>query len=64
MSDPLVLALDVGGSLVKSAMVANGQHIVGKVCIDGIRSEASAVEILNTLAAIIAGHLSKTSMER
>src|SRR5688572_2939118 len=59
MDDQLVLALDVGGSSVKSALVANGRHLVGSVCVDEIQSGASATEILNTLAAIIAGHLAK-----
>ena len=54
-----VIALDVGGSSVKSALVAAGQQIVGKVCVDDIESGATADEILNTLAAIITGHLEK-----
>ena len=61
MRDQLVLALDVGGSSVKSALVANGHHIMGQVHIDDIRSGASAPEILNTLTAIISGHLEKAS---
>ena len=54
-----VIALDVGGSSVKSALVAADQQIVGDVCVDGIQSGATADEILNMLAAIIAGHLEK-----
>lgn len=57
MRDQVVLALDVGGSSVKSALVANGRHIVGSVCVDEIQSEASASEILHKLAAILSGHL-------
>ena len=57
MSSQLVLALDVGGSSIKSALVANGQHILGSVCVDEIQSEASATEILYRFAAIISGHL-------
>jgi glucokinase len=57
MSDQSVIALDVGGSSVKSALVEIGPRIVGSVSVDAIQSRADAAEILNTLAAIIAGHL-------
>ena len=57
MGDPLLLALDVGGSSVKSALVTNHQHILGQVQEDAITSGAGAPEILNTLAAIISAHL-------
>lgn len=57
MSDQLVLALDVGGSSVKSALVVDGQRIVGSVCVDEIQSGASATEILNRFAAIISNYL-------
>ena len=40
MSDQLVLALDVGGSSVKSAVVAASQDIMGSVCVDTIQSGA------------------------
>jgi glucokinase len=59
MVDQPVIALDVGGSSVKSALVAADRQIVGSICVDAIQSAASAAEILNTLAAIIAGHLKK-----
>lgn len=62
--EPMIIALDVGGSSVKSALVAKGPSIVGSVCVDDIESEASAQEILNTLAAIIAGHLEKVTEVR
>jgi glucokinase len=52
-----VLALDVGGSSVKSALVAADRQMVGDIRLDVINSSASATEILHTLAAIIAGHL-------
>jgi glucokinase len=61
MDDQLVLALDVGGSSVKSALVADGQHIVGNLCVDDIQSQASAPEILSTLAGIISNHLKRAS---
>ena len=61
MSNQLVLALDVGGSSVKSALVANGQHILGSVCVDEIQSDASATEILHRFAAIISNHLERES---
>jgi glucokinase len=59
MTDQLILALDVGGSSVKSALVTNSQHIVGQVQEDAITSGAGAPEILNALAAIISAHLEK-----
>lgn len=61
MSDSRVLALDVGGSSVKSAVVANNQHILDEVRVDDIQSGASAPEILNTLAEIISSHLEKAN---
>src|SRR5688572_27556271 len=54
-----VIALDVGGSSVKSALVAADQQIVGDVCVDVIQSGATADEILKMLAAIISVHLDK-----
>jgi glucokinase len=59
MYDLPVLALDVGGSSVKSALVAAGPQMVGNVCVDAIRSGETAAEILHTLAMIIQGHLEK-----
>lgn len=59
MNNHLVLALDVGGSSVKSALVADGQHIVGTACVHEIESGASVNEILDTFAAILSGHLAK-----
>src|SRR5687768_4609323 len=64
MNDYPVIALDVGGSSVKSALVATGQQIVGKVCAEDIESGATADMILNTLAAIITGHLDKVKTVR
>ncbi|MGZ9164880.1 MAG: ROK family protein [Anaerolineales bacterium] len=57
MSDKLILALDVGGSSVKSAFVAVGPRIMDRISVDAIQSKASADQILNTLAAIIKGYL-------
>ena len=54
-----IIALDMGGSSVKSALVSTDQQIVGDVCVDVIQSRATADEIFNTLVAIIAGHLDK-----
>ena len=61
MSDQPVLALDVGGSSVKSALVTNGQRIVGSVRVDAIRSTGSSTAILKTLAATISDHLAKAT---
>lgn len=60
MSDQTVVALDVGASSVKNALVAAGPRIVGDVCVDAIQSKGSAAEILHTLAVIIARHLKTT----
>ena len=57
MSNKLVLALDVGGSSVKSALVEACRRLVDGVCVDTIQSKASAAEILNTLAMMITSHL-------
>jgi glucokinase len=53
MSEQLVLALDAGGSSVKSALIDMGQRIEDDVRVDAIRSQASASEILQTLAGVI-----------
>ncbi|HJR79055.1 MAG TPA: ROK family protein [Anaerolineales bacterium] len=57
MRNQPVLALDVGGSSIKSALVEAGQRIMNNVSIDAIQSQGSAAEILNTLAVIITRHL-------
>jgi glucokinase len=61
MIEQVVLALDVGGSSVKSAVVADGRRIVGSVCVDAIQSMGSSAAILKNLAAIISGHLAKAT---
>lgn len=55
-----VIALDVGGSSVKSAVVDSYREIVGTVRVDPIDSKASASIILGTLSAIIDHYLSTT----
>jgi glucokinase len=57
MSDQPVVALDVGGRSVKSALVAADPMIVGEVRVDAIQSKATAAEILTTLSAIVLCHL-------
>ena len=57
MSDRLILALDVGGSSLKSALVTNRQHILGQVQEDAITSGAGAPESLNILTAVISAPL-------
>ena len=52
-----MLALDVGGSSIKSALVETGPRIVDGVSVNPIESKGSAAEILNTLARIITNHL-------
>lgn len=55
----LVLAVDVGGSSIKSALVETGPRIVDGVSVNPIESKGSATEILDTLARIITSHLQK-----
>ena len=57
MSNRPVLALDVGGSSVKSALVEAGPSIKSDVSVHAVQSKGSAVEIFNTLAMIIKSHL-------
>ena len=52
-----IIALDVGGSSIKSALVAAGPKIVGAVSVDPIDSQGSAAEIFETFSTIITGHL-------
>ena len=60
MSDQPILALDIGGSSVKSALVAAGPRVLNRISVDAIESKASADQILKTLAAIIKGYLPNT----
>jgi glucokinase len=52
-----VIALDVGGTSVKSALVAPGGHVIGKPSIIPIDSSSEADNILGTFAQIISIHL-------
>jgi glucokinase len=61
MSEQVVLAVDAGGSSIKSALVEANSRIVGGVALDAIESKASADQILNILAAIIKGYLQNFS---
>ena len=56
----LVIALDVGGTSVKSALVAPGGQIVGKPSVTPIDSSSEAENILKTFAQIISTHLGET----
>ena len=51
-----VIALDVGGTSVKSALVAPGGHVIGKPAITPIDSAGEAEGILGTFARIISTH--------
>ena len=64
MSKELILALDVGGSSVKSALVADGPQLVGQVWVDAIHSQGTAAEILQTLSKRIASRLEKATEVR
>ena len=52
-----VIALDVGGTSVKSALVAPGGHVIGRPSIIPIDSSGAADSILSTFAQIISTHL-------
>jgi glucokinase len=52
-----VIALDVGGTSVKSALVAAGGHVIGKPSITPINSSGDADSILRTFAQIVRTHL-------
>ena len=55
-----IIALDVGGTSVKSALVAPGGHIVGKPSVTPINSSSAAENILKTFAQIIRSHLDES----
>ena len=52
-----VIALDVGGTSVKSALVAPGGYVIGEPAITPIDSAGEADNILGTFARIISTHL-------
>jgi glucokinase len=52
-----VIALDVGGTSVKSALVAPVGHVIGRPSIIPIDSSGAADSILSTFAQIISTHL-------
>ena len=52
-----VIALDVGGTSVKSAWVAPGGRVIGEPTITPIDSSGEAESILGTFAQIISTHL-------
>jgi predicted NBD/HSP70 family sugar kinase len=52
-----VIALDVGGTSVKSALVAPGGHVIGEPAITPIDSSGEADSILGTFAQIVSIHL-------
>ena len=54
---PRVIALDVGGTSVKSALVAQGGYVIGEPAITPINSSGEAESILSTFAQIIRTHL-------
>lgn len=55
-----VIALDVGGTSVKSALVAPGGQVIGKPSITPIDSSSEADSILGTFAQIISTHLGQS----
>ena len=55
-----VIALDVGGTSVKSALVAPGGHVIGEPAITPIDSSGEAEGILRTFARIISTYLGQT----
>ena len=59
-----VIALDVGGTSVKSALVAPGGHVIGKPAITPIDSSGEADSILGTFAQIISTHLDESQASK
>ena len=57
----LVIALDVGGTSVKSAVVAKNGDLIGEPKRTPVDNQASADAILNTFTAIIQAHLAELS---
>ena len=57
-----VIALDVGGTSVKSALVASGGFIIGETTITPIDSSSEADSILGTFAQIISTHLGESQI--
>jgi glucokinase len=55
-----VIALDVGGTSVKSALVAPGGYVIGEPAITPIDSSGEADSILRTFAQIISTHLAES----
>lgn len=59
----LVIALDVGGTSVKSGVAASGGHIVSEPVTTPVDSAADAVTILDTFAEIIQRHIGEIQPE-
>ena len=59
-----VIALDVGGTSVKSALVAPRGHVIGKPSIRPINSSSEAENILTTFAQIISTHLDESQASK
>jgi glucokinase len=59
-----VISLDVGGTSVKSALVAPGGHVIGKRSITPINSSGEAENILKTFAQIISTHLDESQASK
>jgi glucokinase len=55
-----VIALDVGGTSVKSALVAPGGHVLENPSITPVDSSGESENILNTFAQIIRAHLGES----
>ena len=55
-----VIALDIGGTSVKSAIVEAGGHIIGKPSITSIDSSGESDSILSTFVQIIRAHLGES----
>jgi glucokinase len=57
LANTLVIALDVGGTSVKSALVAPGGRVVGEPAVTPIHSSGEAERILETFVRIISTYL-------
>jgi glucokinase len=60
-AEKIVIALDIGGSSIKSAIVSSGGYLVGQPVLTGVDSGAEAATILGSFAASIRQHLDNIS---
>src|SRR5688572_10715109 len=60
-AEKIVIALDIGGSSIKSAIVSSNGHLVGQPVLMAVDSSAEAATILGSFAGAIRQHLDSVS---